>query len=67
MTVIYGESAGIAVIALNRPDALNALDLPTLQCLEELLDTAAASTSAGAVILTGTGSKAFSAGPTSST
>lgn len=62
MTVLYGESGGIAVIALNRPDALNALDLPTLQQLEELLEMAAASTSAGAVILTGTGSQAFSAG-----
>ncbi|WP_426166889.1 enoyl-CoA hydratase-related protein [Pseudoduganella sp. R-31] len=62
MTVLYGESAGIAVIALNRPDALNALDLPTLQRLEEMLDMAAASSAAGAVILTGTGSKAFSAG-----
>jgi enoyl-CoA hydratase len=62
MTVLYGESAGIAVIALNRPDALNALDLPTLRRLEELLEMAAASTSAGAVILTGTGSRAFSAG-----
>lgn len=62
MTVLYGESAGIAVIALNRPDALNALDLSTLRRLEELLEMAAASTSAGAVILTGTGSRAFSAG-----
>ncbi|KQZ26168.1 enoyl-CoA hydratase/isomerase family protein [Duganella sp. Root1480D1] len=62
MTVLYGESAGIAVIALNRPDALNALDLPTLQRLEEMLEMAADSSSAGAVILTGTGTKAFSAG-----
>lgn len=62
MTVLYGESAGVAVIALNRPEALNALDLPTLQRLAELLEMAAASTSAGAVILTGTGSQAFSAG-----
>ncbi|WP_426340583.1 enoyl-CoA hydratase-related protein [Pseudoduganella sp. S-14] len=62
MTVLYGESAGIAVIALNRPDALNALDLPTLQRLEEMLDMAAASSAADAVVLTGTGSKAFSAG-----
>ncbi len=62
MTVLYGESAGIAVIALNRPDALNALDLPTLQRLEEMLEMAAVSSTAGAVILTGTGSRAFSAG-----
>lgn len=62
MTVVYGESAGIAVIALNRPDAQNALDLPTLQRLAELLEMAAASTTAGAVMLTGTGSSAFSAG-----
>jgi len=62
MTVLYGESAGIAVIALNRPEALNALDLPTLQRLEEMLDMAAASSTAGAVILTSTGCNAFCAG-----
>ena len=62
MTVLYGESAGIAVIALNRAEALNALDLPTLQRLDEMLEMAAASTAAGAVILTGTGSRAFCAG-----
>lgn len=62
MTVLYGESAGIAVIALNRPEALNALDLPMLQRLDEMLEMAAANTSARGVILTGTGSRAFCAG-----
>lgn len=61
-TVLYDEDAGIAVLKLNRPHALNALDLPTLQRLSELLDMIATRASVGAVILTGEGSRAFSAG-----
>lgn len=60
--VLYEETEGVAVITLNRPHALNALDLPTLQCLAELLDMIAARDSVKAVILTGAGTRAFSAG-----
>jgi enoyl-CoA hydratase len=60
--VLYEETEGIAVLTLNRPHALNALDLPTLQLLLELLDMISTRTSVGAVILTGTGTNAFSAG-----
>lgn len=60
--VLYEETEGFAVITLNRPHALNALDLPTLQRLAELLDMIAARASVGAVILTGAGTRAFSAG-----
>lgn len=59
--ILYQEADGIAVITLNRPQALNALDVPTLHQLEEALDTAAASDEASAVILTGAG-QIFSAG-----
>jgi len=36
--VLYQETAGIARITLNRPDALNALSLALLQRLATLLD-----------------------------
>jgi len=61
-SVLYEEAAGIAVLTLNRPHALNALDLPTLKRLAELLDGIASRASVGAVILTGAGTRAFSAG-----
>jgi len=60
--ILYEESEGIAVVTLNRPHALNALDLPTLRHLAELLDLIATRASVGAVILTGAGTRAFSAG-----
>ncbi|MFC7516358.1 enoyl-CoA hydratase/isomerase family protein [Herbaspirillum sp. GCM10030257] len=60
--VLYEENDGVAILTLNRPQALNALDLPTLQLLSELLDMISIQTSVGAVILTGAGANAFSAG-----
>lgn len=61
-TVLYEEADGIAVLTLHRPHALNALDLPTLEQLAGLLDAAATRESVAAVILTGSGPAAFSAG-----
>jgi enoyl-CoA hydratase len=60
--VLYEETEGIAVLTLHRPHALHALDLATLQCLLELLDMISTRSSVGAVILTGSGTNAFSAG-----
>jgi enoyl-CoA hydratase len=60
--VLYEENEGIAVLTLHRPHALNALDLPTLQLLLELLEEISARSAVGAVILTGSGTNAFSAG-----
>lgn len=61
-TVLYEETDGIATLTLHRPEALNALDLPTLEQLAEMLDAIAVRESVAAVILTGSGTKAFSAG-----
>jgi enoyl-CoA hydratase len=59
--VWYQEEAGIALLTLNRPEAMNALDMATLECLSVLLDRVRRSESVRAAIITGSGT-AFSAG-----
>ncbi|MGD8191279.1 enoyl-CoA hydratase/isomerase family protein [Brevibacillus ginsengisoli] len=53
---------GIARITLNRPDALNALNRDVLEQLSSILDKVKTDSSVKAVIITGAGEKAFSAG-----
>jgi enoyl-CoA hydratase len=53
---------GIAVLTLNRPDKLNAINYATADRLLELLDQLEVDGDVGAVILTGAGDRAFSAG-----
>jgi enoyl-CoA hydratase/carnithine racemase len=53
---------GIEVIRINRPEARNAIDGPTAKALAEAFDAAEADPGVRAVILTGAGDKAFSAG-----
>lgn len=53
---------GIAVLTFNRPDVLNAIDFATLDALSDYLDRIERDSSIGAVILTGSGDRAFSAG-----
>ncbi|MCG8347559.1 MAG: enoyl-CoA hydratase-related protein [Chloroflexales bacterium] len=60
--VLYHADKGIARITFNRPDALNAMNKDVLQQLASLLDKAKRDDTVKAVIITGTGSKAFSAG-----
>lgn len=52
----------VAVITLNRPDRLNALNYALIDRLLALLDAIEGDTGIGAVILTGAGDRAFSAG-----
>ena len=52
----------VAVVAVDRRDALNALDLPTLTELRDELRTLAGDGDVRAVILTGAGDRAFIAG-----
>lgn len=56
------ESDGIAVITVNRPDKLNALNAGTIAALDGVLREAAADDAVRVVILTGAGEKAFVAG-----
>jgi 2-(1,2-epoxy-1,2-dihydrophenyl)acetyl-CoA isomerase len=53
---------GVAVITLNRPDKLNALSFPLVRELDEALTRYEADEDVKAVILTGAGERAFSAG-----
>ena len=52
----------ILVVTINRPEAANALTKATLHTLNETIDMIYADDSIRAVIITGTGEKAFSAG-----
>lgn len=60
--VLYTEEGGIVWLTLNRPEALNALGPDMLEALLSALGRAAEDPAVRAVILTGAGEKAFSAG-----
>jgi enoyl-CoA hydratase len=60
--VLYEVKDGIALVTVNRPDKLNALNRRTLEDLAEAFAAASSDASVGAVILTGAGEKAFVAG-----
>lgn len=53
---------GIAIVTVNRPEKLNALNREIIQELSELFDKVAADPGVRGVILTGAGSRAFIAG-----
>jgi enoyl-CoA hydratase len=60
--VRYQEENGIARITLDRPEALNAINKELLQKLDSLLDKVRVDDAVKAVVITGAGEKAFSAG-----
>jgi enoyl-CoA hydratase len=60
--LIYENQAGIAVVTLNRPKALNALNAALMTELDTLAGALAKDDSVKAVIITGAGDKAFVAG-----
>src|SRR5581483_9564698 len=53
---------GVAVVTIDRADALNALNHETLEALRDRLRELATDTAARVVVLTGAGEKAFAAG-----
>lgn len=59
--IILEKKDGIATITLNRPDALNALDVATLLEIQRVLDDIRNDDTIGVVVLTGVG-RAFSTG-----
>ncbi|HXV34129.1 MAG TPA: enoyl-CoA hydratase-related protein, partial [Gaiellaceae bacterium] len=56
------RSEGTAIVTVDRPEALNALDVVHLEALHETLTGLAGDESARVVVLTGAGEKAFIAG-----
>ncbi len=60
--VLYTATGKVAVLTLNRPEKLNALNYETNDRLMALLDRIEDDPAIGAVILTGAGDRAFSAG-----
>jgi 2-(1,2-epoxy-1,2-dihydrophenyl)acetyl-CoA isomerase len=59
--VLLETSDGVATITLNRPDAMNSLDLATKELLRDVVEQVAEDETARAVVLTGTG-RAFCVG-----
>lgn len=60
--VLYEQNDHIATITLNRPEVLNCFNFETLTLLEELVQEIHTDKEVRAVIITGAGPKAFSAG-----
>lgn len=61
-TILLSQHDGVAVITLNRPDKLNALNGDLLDALEHTLHKVQADPSIHVVVITGAGPKAFAAG-----
>src|SRR4029078_4494038 len=53
--VLYDVADGVATIRLNRPDAMNSLDIATKELLRDTVQHAAEDPAARCVVLTGTG------------
>ncbi|MFJ9819463.1 enoyl-CoA hydratase/isomerase family protein [Streptomyces sp. NPDC101151] len=61
-TVLYEVSDGLATITLNRPEAMNALNIETKVALREAAESAAGDTAVRAILLTAAGDRAFCVG-----
>ncbi|GGV07308.1 enoyl-CoA hydratase [Kitasatospora herbaricolor] len=61
-SVLYELDGGLAVVTINRPDAMNALDTPTKVALRDTVAAVAEDPAVRAVLLTGAGEKAFCVG-----
>ena len=60
--ILFEQADGVAVITLNRPAVLNALSMPLMAEVDEALTHCDTDDDVRAVIVTGAGQKAFSAG-----
>ncbi|HYD64038.1 crotonase/enoyl-CoA hydratase family protein [Azospirillum sp.] len=60
--ILTATAGAVAILTLNRPHKLNAIDFATIERLHILLDGIEADDSVRAVVLTGAGDRAFSAG-----
>jgi enoyl-CoA hydratase len=62
LTVSTERDGAVAVITIDRPDAMNALDVETLSAMREVLLELRADETVRAIVLTGAGDRAFAAG-----
>ncbi len=60
--VTYERSNASAILTINRPEKLNAMDLPMIDALERAVDKADSDSEVRVLIFTGAGDKAFVAG-----
>ncbi len=60
--ILYGVSEGLAIITINRPEKLNALNIQTLSEIDKAVRAAQKDRDVSGIILTGSGEKAFAAG-----
>jgi enoyl-CoA hydratase len=62
VSIDVARDGGVAVVTVNRPDAMNALDVEHAEELREVLDDLARDADVRVVVLTGAGDRAFIAG-----
>jgi enoyl-CoA hydratase len=62
MAIDVERDGGVAIVTVNRPDAMNAIDLEHAQALHDRLEELAEDEDVRVVVLTGSGEKAFIAG-----
>ena len=62
MSVSVSLDGGVAVLTLDRPEAMNALDVATLTALRDRLRDAESDAGTRVIVLTGAGERAFAAG-----
>lgn len=62
MTVLYEVRDGVAIVTLDRPDAMNAIDPETRAALRDTWQRAAGDEAVRCVLFTGSGQKAFCTG-----
>jgi enoyl-CoA hydratase/carnithine racemase len=60
--ILFEQSDGVAIVTLNRPNVLNALSMPLTLELDAAISRCEADDDIKAIIITGAGEKAFSAG-----
>jgi enoyl-CoA hydratase len=60
--ILFEQSDGVAIITLNRPKVLNALSMPLTLELDAAISNCEANDDIRAIVITGAGEKAFSAG-----
>ena len=61
-TVLLSHQDGVAIVTINRPDKLNALNSDVLDALEAHIAAAVADRTVRCIVVTGSGPKAFAAG-----